>query len=404
MSFKRFLLLQNGLDHPGGHWLPETKSLRHAVLKEGLEWACFANSRLSQSLALELDARPAIPFLHGNILAGNDPQTRLASFMMGAETLPAILHRHYPGSPSPNDLLHVGWTTDLEMIGVARWLESIPPASRPAVSFYFHRLPGYWNVDPSTMAVSGDFHRWRYAVARLKRTRVRMSFSSVDHMLSRILSRLLSIPAICIPLVQGDVRAGSSRDSNPGFDLGIFGGSRPEQGAKQLPGILEELRKRHPRLKTVIQVLSREHEHFLTPRIHPAWNGTHVSLLVGHLEKQAQLDRMAACKLLLLPYDPRVYCLTMSAIFTDAVRLGLPVVAPALTSMGRTILSGAAAGTVYHGNDDASVADAVMKSLHDLENLSARARGLSQGFKDRHSAIHFLKELCTALSQEGWRT
>lgn len=398
MRFKRFLLLQNGLDHPGGHWLPETKSLKEAVVKAGMQWHCFANSRLDKNLATQLDVHPVVPFLHGNILAGDDPKTRLASFMMAAEALPAILQRHYPGSPSSTDLLHVGWTTDLEIIGIARWLESIPLGSRPAISFFLHRPPGDWNVDPTTLSVSGDFHRWRYAISRLKRAQSCMTFSTLDPILSGLLSQILSIPALFLPFIQGNVPAGSSADPNPNFDLGIFGASRPEQGIRQLPEIGERLRQRHPGLKTVIQILGREHEKFLRPRIHPSWLDTNVTLMVGHVEKHAQLDRMADCKLLLLPYDPKVYCFTASAIFTDALSLGLPVVVPSLTSMGRMILSGTASGMVYQNNDASSIADIVLKSVNRWKELRAKAQGVSQGFKQRHSATYFLNEVCGTLS------
>ena len=37
--------------------------------------------------------------------------------------LPDILKKHYPGEPRADDLLYVGYATDVEMIGVARWLE-----------------------------------------------------------------------------------------------------------------------------------------------------------------------------------------------------------------------------------------------------------------------------------------
>ena len=403
MRFKRFLLLQNGLDHPGGHWLPETKSLKEAVIQAGMQWHCFANSRLDKNLAAQLNVDPVVPFLHGNILAGNDPQTRLASFMMAAEALPATLHRHYPGSPSSHDLLHVGWTTDLEIIGIARWLESIPLGSRPAISFFLHRPPGDWNVDPTTLSVSGDFHRWHYAISRLKRAQPRVTFSSLDPILSTLLSQILSIPVLFLPVIQGNAAAGSSAYPNPSFDLGIFGASRPEQGIRRLPEILERLRQRHPSLKSYIQILGREHESFLRPRIHPSWLDTNVSLSVGHLEKQAQLDRMADCKLLLLPYDPKVYCLTASAIFTDALSLGLPVVVPSLTSMGRMILSGTATGMVYQSNDAGSVADIVLKSLNNWGNLRTRAMDLSKGFKERHSAAYIIKEVCSAFARKDSR-
>lgn len=93
-SSPRFLFLQNGLYAAHGHWLPEVKAWRKAVMAEGMEWHCFAHTELAPDLVKEADAKPVVPFLPGQVRRGLSPIHRLEAFMDGSEKLPKILRKY----------------------------------------------------------------------------------------------------------------------------------------------------------------------------------------------------------------------------------------------------------------------------------------------------------------------
>jgi len=369
------------------------------VLAAGLEWHCFAHTSLPAEQVEELDAMPVVPFLPGQIRRGLSPVHRLAAIIDGLEKLPEILQEHYPREPRPDDLLFVGYATDVEMIGVARWLEGIHESKRPRVAFVCHHPAHEWKTDPASMHLHGDFHRWIYAAKRVMGASNRTLFLSPLPALSKELSRVLQVPfstlANCSQVPDGI----NLEHVRPTYDVGLVGGSRTEQGVTLYPEILRRLKSMRPEIRILLQCMPGRQLDAFRKIIKKDGTEDMVTLVSDPGTPEDYLKRIASCRLILLSYLPQQYCLRGSGVFMDANYVGRPVVASAQTSMGRMIASGISAGVIFGSMEPVTIAGAVCHALDRIEDLSTRAHALSHEWRHRFTADILLKELLDSFHQ-----
>ena len=392
----RFLFLQNGLYSPEGHWLPEVKAWRKAVLAAGMEWHCFAHTRLPLDLAKEAHALPVIPFLPGQVRRGFSPIHRLEAFMDGSEKLPGLLRKHYPGEPRQNDLLYLGYATDVEMIGVARWLEGIEAAKRPRVAFTYQHPSHEWKVNLSDMSIQGDAHRWAYAASRLVAASPNIRFFGVLPALSKELSKLMKVPVSTILFNCLALEDLNPDDVQPSYHVGIVGGGRTDQGITLVPAILRALKSLRPELRILLQCQPGRQEGALRSIVKKDGTDSMVSMVSNSGTSTDHLRRIASCHLILLPYLPEQYCLRGSGIYWDANSVGRPVAASSQTSMGRMILAGLSSGLVFPSMDPERIAKTVCDGLDRIEELSIRAKKLRLEWCRSLSIDGLLKQLLSS--------
>jgi glycosyltransferase involved in cell wall biosynthesis len=358
-----------------------------------MEWHCFAHTSLPPEIAAEVDALPVIPFLPGQVRRGLTPIHRLTAFMDGAENLPGILRKNYPGEPRSDDLLYLGYATDVEMIGVARWLEGIKATKRPRVVFFHHHPAHEWKTDPASMTVEGDFHRWIYAAKRLYSVAPNIRYFGSIPALSKELSRVLQVPFSTLTITPPIPRDFDPAGVETSHDIGILGGSRTEQGITLVPSILRYLKFRRPACRVLLQCMKGRQETNMRQIMKKDGTEGMVSLISDPGSAEDYLQRIASCRLILLPYLPEKYCLRNSGVFMDANCVGRPVVASAQTSMGRMILAGISSGTVFRSMDPMAIAGAACDALDRMEDLSSRSRHFSPEWRQRLSTDVLLKKL-----------
>jgi len=104
-------------------------------------------------------------------------------------------------------------------------------------------------------------------------------------------------------------------------------------------------------------------------------------------------QRIASCRLIVLPYLPESYCLRGSGVLIDASSTGRPTIASLQTSMGRMILAGLCSGLVFPIMDPDRIAEAVCDGLDRIDDLTLRARELRDAWSREHSTNTLLKQL-----------
>lgn len=382
----RVIFFQNGLFNASGHWLTETWAWRTEVLSLGIEWHGFSHVLFGKR-AKEMDLVPAIPFLPGQSRRGFSRKARLAAYLDGAILLPDILERHWPGEVGPDDLLYVAYTTDVEMIGIARWLEEIPEAKRPMVAFFFHHPAHEWSVDFQRSGLRGDFLRYLHAVERIRGLNVRCRIFASGDLLSKTLGSVLKYPVEDLNFVSHYPEGFRQEDCTCEYDIGLLGGGREEQGRKGWPLVLRELLTKIPSLRICVQIPSAAGESKIPDDLKPFVSRSGVTFFHGNSRHLDHFRRIASCKTLLLPYSPQIYALRSSGVFQEACILGVPTVVPRKTSIGRMIQSGKAAGVVYGGDDPADIALAVEQALERHESLVEQAQALKEVWR-RETSIH----------------
>jgi glycosyltransferase involved in cell wall biosynthesis len=125
--------------------------------------------------------------------------------------------------------------------------------------------------------------------------------------------------------------------------------------------------------------------------------GARVSVRRDVLSRADYEGLLARADFLLLPYDPEIYRTRGSGIFSEAERLGIPVIAPAACAFARPAFDGGWGLPVEH-YDAEGVARAIAAALDDRSALTERARAAAGECRDRLPRL--LEEMVAAAAAE----
>jgi glycosyltransferase involved in cell wall biosynthesis len=194
-----------------------------------------------------------------------------------------------------------------------------------------------------------------------------------------------------LPVPFGDTMPAAPCSDRPTF--GFFGYSKCDKGFHLLPRAIEICRAHGVDANFSIQIQHGGWE--------PATVATERALrqipcvrfvegILSHEEYKVETGKIDA---MLLPYDPVLFGLRGSGIFTQSVSAGRPVIASAGTFAGTSIANGKAEGEIFSPQDSAALAAAIMRLRGRLADSHARAAKLSRAFAHKHSAEAYVDAL-----------
>ena len=381
MSAKRVFFLQHGLWKTSGHWYGETLAWRKAVQEAGLGWQCGVHRTLPEEAAKECDAQRPFAFRPYDMVEAPESMQEFTTFIELADMFAAPLLRTYKDI-SADDLVIVPFTTPAELMGLARWLERVPPDRRPQVAAVFHHLPLTWKIDLDKRAIRADLSLWEYS-ARALRLRVpdsRFRFFAVLPQLASFLAQAFKGPVALLPVV---FQPPPILQLPKRYDISCQGGGRPEQGAHLWGGILAELAKLRPGLTASVQMQTEEEAQML--RIRTGLPEQQLDIAVGHISDEDYFTRMAASRLLLLTYHTQAYALRESSVFLEGGCLGVPSLVPAGTALAYQVRSGVSAGAWFLHWKAKHIAERAQAALED-KTIAAKAQALAPGLRKKHDA------------------
>ena len=395
MPFDRLLFIQHGLTKNSGHWLMETNEWRNAARTLNLKWFGAAHVSLENAIASAYDLKPIFPFRPHDTIVSTPVITKLATFIELSDAFKHIGQKHFPADISPTDLLFIAFSSETDIFGVAKWLDTIHPDKRPTVAFMFHQFDPSWKTDVATLSINGDFSTWEYAARALSQRLPphKIRFFSAGDLLSDALSKIFKIPTHTLPIASPVPTQILSGYRDKKYDVGILGGARYEQGVDMWADIFVALAKLRPDLTISLQVNTEQQEQILRNALGGHIPPSHIDIHTGPLMGTSYYERMANCQLLLLTYLPERYCFRESGVFIEAVSRDIPTVVPEFTTMARHIQSGRAAGVACNNGNATSIADSVHSALNNIEELYQRSSLLSETWQNKHKAENILRSI-----------
>jgi hypothetical protein len=98
-----------------------------------------------------------------------------------------------------------------------------------------------------------------------------------------------------------------------------------------------------------------------------------ITIHEGVAEPSVWSQLLAASDLILCPYEPRHYRFSISGIAMDAVANGIPIVAPAGTSLERLIADFGGCGVTFEAWEPGAIAAATISAIDGLDELAQRS-------------------------------
>jgi len=194
-----------------------------------------------------------------------------------------------------------------------------------------------------------------------------------------------------LPVPFGDTEPAAPCSGRPAF--GFFGYSKCDKGFHLLPRAIEICRAHGLDANFTIQVQHNGWEPATVATERALRQIPGVRLVEGILSHEEYTVETGKIDAMLLPYDPVLFGLRGSGIFTQSVSAGRPVIASAGTFAGASIASGKAEGEVFSPQDSAALAAAIMRLRGRLADSHARAAKLARAFAHRHSAEAYVDVL-----------
>lgn len=380
----RLLYADPGLLNNQGHHANSCRSLRREFRRQGRPVTVLGCRDMHADLQAELGANR---FFHGytyQTLSDGDPVCgTLNAFDAWSRMVRENLRNLQ--AIGADDVVYLNSAQPAQFMGLVMWWKALPVNHRPWVVLEFGTDPG---VDVSEVLADGrvkfslrDYRIdsrpmfYRYAGRGLQpEDLAKFHLATFDDTTSAVFSGVIGLPVEVLPLPQDSHPPLHSRQGRRPITIGVVGHQRPDKGYQHLPELAKQLLAADQGVRFLIQNSVPAD----MPRTHEAMRE------FARSEPRVEIDERAAggadwaavlrrCDLMLCPYDPQRYIASYSAVATDAVANGIPLVVPQGTSMARLLAKYGDPGVAYVGNDVASILDATRRALDQFDVLAARA-------------------------------
>ncbi|WP_139223499.1 glycosyltransferase [Methylocapsa palsarum] len=276
-----------------------------------------------------------------------------------------------------------------ELFGLIRFLLAKPEARRPRVICQL-MFPPTWTSWGLPARLGKEFYRKSFALAQplIGKT---LFFMTENAALGRLYQTEFGVDAKILPVPFGDAPpAASSRDA-PTF--GFFGYSKRDKGFHLLPRAIENCRKAGIAANFTIQLQHSGWEPETVAAEEALRKVSGVRLIEGVLDEDAYIEETSQIDVMLLPYDPALFGMRGSGIFTQSVAAGRPLVASAGTFAAASIEAGQAEGEIFSPYDAGNLSAAILRVASRFPESRSRAMKLAPEFARKHSADAYVDVL-----------
>jgi glycosyltransferase involved in cell wall biosynthesis len=376
------LIVDPGLRSAGGHHTAAALRLKAELARLGVDTTCLASAYAEPDVVQALGCVPCF----SRSVYGRNYQSPI-EFASGVEQTERELAVATAASGLAADLLVLPCCDQMLAQAVAKQLRRRRLGQPPHVLAWVLYPPRFRRpAEPQAGAdVEAECREaFGLLLRAVGRTRLRVfceTAALADHY-RRLLSLevdVMSGPGLALH------RADSPADySSPHPTVVCLGYANRAKGYGLLPQAVASVLERHRDVRFLIHGVTQGTDAADEARVFEqlAELGPHVSVRQDVLGRDEYESWLAAADFLLLPYDPDVYRARGSGIFSEAARLGIPVIAPDACAFAQPAFDSGWAVPIAR-YDAGGVAEAILAALADRQALTDRARTAAAQYEDR---------------------
>jgi glycosyltransferase involved in cell wall biosynthesis len=376
------LIIDPGLRSAGGHHLTAALRLKAELAQLGVDTTCLASAYVEPDVVRALGCAPCF----SRSVYGRGYESS-AEFVSGVEQTERELVAAMKGNGPVADLLVLPCCDQVLAQAVAQQLRHRRHRQPPHMLAWVLYPPRFRR--PSEPHGGADVEaECREAFGLLRRsvgsTRLRVfcETAALADDYRRLLSfevDVMSGPGLALPRIDSPSDPRSSRPT-----IVCLGYANRAKGYGLLPRAVASVLERHSDARFLIHGISQGSDAADDARVFErlADLGPRVDVRLDVLSRHEYESLLAAADFLLLPYDPDVYRTRGSGIFSEAARLGIPVIAPEACAFAQPAFDGGWAVPIAR-YDAGGVAEAILAALADRQALTERARAAAAQCEDR---------------------
>lgn len=382
----RIAYLDASLRHHTGHQANACRQIANELRARGFAVDVYASVEIGRALAGELAARPCfrlLPYDQSRGFRYVDAFAQALSF--GQDLRSAWCEGRYPFVVFNSVLAP-------QFAAIGRWLRSFPAGGAPRAAIEFGA--------PSGASTDGWFSQFASQYRDASRhfhalEPGKLLLFTFDSAASAEYAGLLGLPVATLPAVHAAAGAlrRRARRADGRLTIAFLGQQREEKGVNLLPGIVRGLRDAGCGERILLHDGEPAERAILRTLRDLASQDCLVSFLHRPADPSIWQELLSSTDLLVLPYEPKRYGASYSALAVEAVSAGIPMVVPRGTTMEALAREYQGGATVFGSWTAGAVCDAVQKAIVSFDELSAAAHAGAAGWRERNGAARFVDRL-----------
>jgi hypothetical protein len=403
------IFLDNGLMTAGEHSYSLAKKVGEALARRALRHRVFGMKSIDPLIVAEIGA---VPHFSRSLYENNSPtwneislrflaaQARRASVALASPSereswkkLNASFEKDLRALPenvwSSNNLIVVPGISQNQIFGLIRCLLARPPDQQPRVICQLMFAPN-WTPWGHNARLGNRFYSKAFGLAKPLVGKT-LFFTTENDAIASLYRKEYGIDAEILPIPFGGVRAATVTVGRP--RLGFFGYSKCDKGFHLLSRAIELCQSNGLEADFIIQVQHSGWAPAIVAAEHYLRTMKGLRLIEGVLDSDAYIAETSKIDVMLLPYDPLMFGLRGSGIFTESAAAGRPIIASAGTFAARSIERGEAEGEVFEPYDAMQLGAAIARLLPDLAARQIRAAARAKVFSQSHGADAYVDVL-----------
>jgi hypothetical protein len=375
----RVFYLDPGLKGDVGHHANYCRYIVGELRARGIETGVFGYEAMDSALQSELGAIPH--FRVYTYLMDDDPA---AGWLLAFDTSTQMTLKDLGRLPrtEPGDIVFMNSAQPAQLAAMLMWQGSLAAGRRPAAVVEIgesgldvkYGLKGYeWHApDPRLDPRAALF---RFATKRLPAAASpRLHIVAFDGFVAEVLSALLARSIGVLPLPYPAVTRLRNRAGARPITVAIPGHQRVGKGYELLPEIARRLLSSRADIRLLIQLVEPQGPHALLEEMRDlAVRCDRLTIEERPAGRTLWAELMERSDLVLCPYPPAPYAASISSVAAEALANGIPLVAPAGTTMERWLKELRGPGTAFHRFEPAAIVAATEQALDGFEGYATRA-------------------------------
>jgi glycosyltransferase involved in cell wall biosynthesis len=402
----RLLYCDPGLINDLGHHAQSCRAIVGETRRRGIETLVFAAAHVDARLQAELGARPHFRVSPYSRTDG-DPFCGWLSGFHTAVNQTVEDFRELNAGLRPDDAVYVNSGQAAQFMALIFWLSQSRLPAHAAIEFGvdpgidFKVTPAGPVVEARDPRVDASAVLYRFASRHLDAALLaRLCMATFDPASSAAYQGLMACPVAALPVPRGrEIPPRTWRSGDP-ITVAVLGHQRGEKGYRFVPEIFALLARRFPGERM------RFLAHNAQPDFMPAEQAAMRNLAAS--DSRIVLDERVAdaavwaellgrADLILCPYEPRRFTSAYSALASEAIANGLPLIVPAGTTLAR-IASEFGGGATFATWDARAITDATALAVENFATLKRRAESGAEKWAQHHGPAHCVAALLRLLS------
>jgi glycosyltransferase involved in cell wall biosynthesis len=403
------VLIANGLSNRGEHSYRLIQEVRSTLARRAVRCHVYAARSLDPTIAKE---KIAIPHFKHSLYDSVGPRMSdtLATVIekqwhggKGVISYPAefltwkILNRSFSrdlqalprDSCTADDLLVITAVCQNQLSGIIDFMRARSPESLPYVACQLMFLPNWTPWERPAQFGDGYYRKaFRKASPFIGR---RLFFTTENESVAKIYRESYGIEAKVVPAPFAVSRC-PIKDTKT-IRLGFFGYSKMSKGFHLLPKAVTLCQNAGLNVEFHIQVQHSQWEKATTEAERKLRNMSNVRLIDGVLPAEDYIAEANKVDVVLLPYDPVLFGMRGSGVFTESVSAGRPIIASDGTFAAESIRVGEAQGEIFGPYNAQALASAIARIVPRIPQIRESAGAEAEIFASKHDGEAYVDAL-----------